>query len=477
MRSRPCSWSPSLCLKHKIMKIPLFKTLVVLYFAVIVMSAPLLLRVNSMGPDSTTSFSGFTIPQNLGTVTQSADNDELAVLSPNGLSLYFASTRPGGSGAFDIYVTQRQTVFSAWGPPQNLGTTVNTSSGDSPASISPDGREMFLNSQRPGGSGGVDIWVMTRTDPNNDLGWTTPVNVGPAVNSNSADQNATYFVDPSTGLGTLFFTSDRGSTTAGVKDVYRSSRNADGSFEPPTPVTELNSTGDEARVAISRDGLELFVDSNRLGPATTFAIFTATRPSVISAWNRPIYVSSLSGGGNARQPFLSADGTLMLFTSNRPGGTGGGDLYSSFRSSINRNATADFDGDGRADLSVFRPQDGVWYILQSSDNTFRMRNFGIAGDTLVPADYDGDGRTDMAVFRSSNSNWYIWKSSEEFAYFSVTNWGQSADRPVPADYDGDGRTDIAVYRGGIWHILQSSDGRMRTQEWGVATDVPIPSVP
>lgn len=112
-----------------------------------------------------------------------------------------------------------QPLNSAWGPPQNLGATINTSTNDTIASLSPDGREMFIQSTRTGGTGGSDIYISTRTDPANDLGWTTPVNAGTVLNTVSNDFMANYFVDPATGNGTLYFNSDRALGTGG-NDIY-----------------------------------------------------------------------------------------------------------------------------------------------------------------------------------------------------------------------------------------------------------------
>ncbi|MCY7377191.1 MAG: VCBS repeat-containing protein, partial [Pyrinomonadaceae bacterium] len=131
--------------------------------------------------------------------------------------------------------------------------------------------------------------------------------------------------------------------------------------------------------------------------------------------------------------------------------------------------SGDFDGDGKTDLAVNRS--GVWYILNSRNNSFTSTNFGFAADRPVPADYDGDGRTDIAVFRPSNGAWYLLGSS---AGFSGTLFGISTDTPVPADYDGDGKADIAVYRGGTWYLLRSTAGCSAVQ-FGAATDIPIPA--
>jgi len=429
----------------------------------------------SNAPEAAACFSQFSMPQNLGSDVNSASNEQHPVISPNGLSLYFTSDRPGGQGGNDIYVSQRPTLTSAWGAAQNLGATVNSASGESPGSISPDGHEMFINSQRPGGSGAVDIWVMTRTDPNNDFGWSAPVNLGSAINTTFIDQNPNYFVDPASGTGTLIFASDRSSGTADVKDFFQSTRNPDGTFNAPTIINELNSAADDVRTAISRDGLEIFFSSRRAGANTN--IFVSTRASVSASWNPPIQVASLgTGNENATHPFLSPDGTVLYFTSSRPGGFGNTDLYSTSRVSVNRSSTADFDGDGRTDISVFRPADGTWYVMQSSSNTFRAQPFGTKGDRIVPGDYDGDGRTDFAVVRtvSTGSVWYVLRSSDNLV--SAVTWGLATDKPVPGDYDGDGRTDIAVYRDGTWYIVQSSNGQFATHQFGASGDIPIAGI-
>ncbi len=131
----------------------------------------------------------------------------------------------------------------------------------------------------------------------------------------------------------------------------------------------------------------------------------------------------------------------------------------------------DFDGDGKFDRAVFRPSNGVWYIVQSTNGTVRYENWGLSTDKFVPADYDGDSKTDLAVFRSGV--WYIKQSSNGAASF--INWGLSTDTLVPADYDGDGKTDAAIYRGGIWYIRMSSSGNMSAQPFGNGTDAPVPN--
>ncbi|MBV9960387.1 MAG: VCBS repeat-containing protein [Acidobacteria bacterium] len=153
--------------------------------------------------------------------------------------------------------------------------------------------------------------------------------------------------------------------------------------------------------------------------------------------------------------------------------THGRGMYELDLRTANSAAVADFDGDGKSDVSVFRPSNGGWYILRSTDNGFVAQAFGQNGDKITPGDFDGDGKTDLAVFRPSDNNWYLMKSSN--GAFSATQFGQSADVPVASDYDGDGKTDIAVFRPGdsTWYIQQSTAG-FRAQPWGMAGDNPAP---
>ena len=131
---------------------------------------------------------------------------------------------------------------------------------------------------------------------------------------------------------------------------------------------------------------------------------------------------------------------------------------------------ADYDGDCRADLAVFRG--GAWYILRSSDNAFVGLQFGLSQDKPIPADYDGDGKSDIAVFR--DGNWYMLRSADN-SFYGVT-WGFGTDKPVPGDYDGDGKYDVAVYRPseGAWYILNSANSSFRAEIFGKAEDLPIP---
>jgi len=197
-------------------------------------------------------------PTNLGPTVNSSTDDMQPTISADGLSLFFHSDRTGGSGNSDLWVTTRNRTDENWGEPVNLGPTVNSSQWEYSPSLSADGLSLFFASNRSGGSGGYDLWVTTRATTQDD--WGNPVNLGPTVNSSYRD----LIADTSAEGLSLFFMSDRPGGY-GDRDLWVTTRPTKDD-EWGTPVNlgpRINTPYSDRSVCISPDGSTLYFQSNR----------------------------------------------------------------------------------------------------------------------------------------------------------------------------------------------------------------------
>jgi len=280
------------------------------------------------------NYSNWSTPTNLGPVINSSSIEGGPAVSKDGLSLYFASGRPGGFGNQDIWVSQRLSHDDPWGPPANLGETVNSTSVDGAPALSRDGHWLFFNSNRPGGFGGIDIWASYRENSKDDFAWQPPVNLGPMINTAFQDAGASYFQSDEDDRAFLLFQSDRPGGF-GALDIYQSEILPDGSFGAPTLPPELNSPDFDFRPSVRFDGLEIVFSSNRSGSLGGVDLWSATRSSVFEPWSTPVNLgSTINTTADDQQPYLAADRQTLYFVSNRPGTFGQLDVYVCTRSKV-----------------------------------------------------------------------------------------------------------------------------------------------
>lgn len=264
-------------------------------------------------------------------------------------------------------------------------------------------------------------------------------------------------------------------TVRGRLDSYANTNSGGGS--PTADPNILNNTGSASTTII--DPSQTFTISGRIadtgnvGIGGVFVAYSgATQGTAIADANGNYSFSATSGGTYTLIPYKFAFGfspqsrTVAYIGSNQVVD------FVGFQA-ITTAKNADFDGDGRTDVSVFRPSDTNWYVLRSSNQGYQATTWGLSSDKLTPGDYDGDGKTDLAVFRPSDKVWYILQSSNNT--FSAYQWGLSTDVPVAGDYDGDGKTDIAVWRpsDGYWYVVRSSNQTPLIVNYGQNGDVPL----
>ena len=293
-------------------------------------------------------------PTNLGPPVNSSAGEGAPSISADGLALYFVSLRTGGRGAADIWVTTRATVSDPWGEPMNLGSAVNSYAWDGELSISGDGLSLYFGSQRSGGRGSTDIWVTTRettSDP-----WGEAVNLGPMVNTPTDDFDVCISTD---GLS-LYIESNRAGGHGGIDLwVARRATPSDPWGEPVNLGPTINTSASDGAASISADGRMLFFSdfpSPRPGGHGGTDIWVATRATTSDPWGEPRNLGpAVNSSANDQGPNISADGSTLYFFSTRPGGSGNFDLWQ-----VSINPIVDFNVDGIVDSADMCVMVGHW---------------------------------------------------------------------------------------------------------------------
>jgi len=260
----------------------------------------------------------FGTPVNLGPVVNSTGSDGSPEIAADGLTLYFDSMRIEGLGSWDIWMTTRQTTDSQWGPARPLPSPVNSYYSDAGPSISADGLSLYFASERPGGYGGFDLYVAIRRTIEEP--WGTPANLGPIVNSNTYDNHPSISAD---GL-MLFFGSAR-SGGYDLYVTQRATTNSEWTV-PVSLGSMTNTSYNELSPDISSDGLSLFFDRRGASGNRDIWVaarnLRSDEPTI--AFNLG---PSVNTGYEDTDPSISADGRTLYFGSSRPGGVGGQDIW------------------------------------------------------------------------------------------------------------------------------------------------------
>lgn len=279
-------------------------------------------------------FDDWSAPTNLGGGVNSAFFEAAPAISKDGLSLYFHSIRPPAV-LNDIYVSQRSSKTAAWGPAVKIELSISTDFNEVAPAFSRDGHYLFISTDRPGGLGGLDIWVSYREHVHDDFAWGDPVPIT-SINAPAANDAGVAYFENEDGRPQLFFQSNRPGG-AGFTDFYVSEQREDATWSSPTRVAELSSPGFDNRLTIRHDGLEVFFHSDRTGSAGD-DLWTSTRATVSDPWSTPVNVGlPINTASSETQPGLSPAGETLYFASNRPGSLDV-DIWVATRARLTRNA-------------------------------------------------------------------------------------------------------------------------------------------
>ena len=390
-------------------------------------------------------------------ITNNSATDDEPAWSPDGNKIVFSSNRAGN---FEIYLMN-----------QDGGSVVrltDNSAADTAPTFSPDGSKIAFVSERDGNK---EIYVMNADGSN-------PTRL---TNEPARDDFPSYSPDGSK----IVFITQRSNFGQGM--IF--TMNADGSNQARLS----NQNGFHTRPSYSPDGSKIIYGYGADVTAQTIYRMNAdgTNPMQMPIIGRESASYSPDGSkivfaccfGFPNSPngiyIANADGTQSSRITtgtfdNRP-------KWQPLRNAVLRPLLFDFDGDRKADISVFRPSNSIWYLLGSTAG-FGGFSFGAATDKITPADFDGDGKTDIAVWRPAPADvakFYILNSTNNTVREEL--FAQTGDIPLAADWDGDGRADITVYRNGanggqsyfFYRPSLQPGVNFVSVPWGITGDKPI----
>lgn len=241
------------------------------------------------------------------------------ILSPDGRDLYMASNRAGGKGGLDIWVAHRDEIDEPFGDPVNL-EAVNSAANDFCPTPLRGRRLLFVSNRSPEQNCGMGDIYITRDNPSH--GWREPRRLpcAPEGPNTALDEQGPSLVEID-GVEHLYYSSSNAPSVPGDIFVSRD-------FGPPTAVSALNAAGNDIQPNVRKDGREIVFSSNRVSGDQD--IWAATRESTDDPWSAPVPVGAVNTAAAETRPSLSWDARTLLF-GRLPGGEGASDLYMSTR--------------------------------------------------------------------------------------------------------------------------------------------------
>ncbi|MEO7674420.1 MAG: FG-GAP-like repeat-containing protein, partial [Pyrinomonadaceae bacterium] len=403
--------------------------------------------------------------------SMNADGGNQRRLTNNGVTDLGARWSPNGQKI--VYYsgpTPQIWVMNADGSGQTRLT--NTATADQRPFWRPDGSKILFSRCA---SGICDLWTMN-PDGTGQAALPSPMNTANDEDAGAYSPDGTKITFICSGASfanqNICTANADGSNRQQITNTLSPVRNDDPAYSPNGATiafsrlsNSASSLTGEIYVMASVGGSEIRLTNDAFTSVTPIWSPAGTRlayGTAIEGFTAEIYLINSSNGGElARLTVNSVNDAVSDW----------------FRVALANRTPFDYDGDGKADLSVMRPTNNFWY-LQRSQLGYTFEEWGVAGDILAPADYDGDGKTELGIFRPSTGTWYWFNIVTRS--IRVVRWGEAGDIPVPADHDGDGKADFVLYRpsNGTWYKrLSTSDGityqtTFATFQFGTVEDKP-----
>jgi len=265
-------------------------------------------------------------------------HEAFSAITPDGLTMYISSDRPGGYGiakrgvsmgdaSFDIYVSHRESLDSPWGPVVNLGANINSSVSEHSPMLSPDGHYLYFMSNRSSGFGGADIYRSYRENITDDQGWGTAENLGEGVNGPNLESCPVLYQSED-GISHLFYAKASGSGLDTI-DFAVSQFDPDSNRFMPSRKVEISTPGLDAHL----DPWHGLIWGGQYPDGFGGSDIWRTKrieaeTDLTKSWTRP---TNLGAGINSeyeeQMPSTTHDGSRLFFNSDRPGGHGAMDIY------------------------------------------------------------------------------------------------------------------------------------------------------